>query len=72
MSHERERKVLVRTSLEIAVVSAWNLLEPATNRPRSRFLFGVQLSTDLRGPSQKNGIVKLPSRFDTLGTHALN
>jgi hypothetical protein len=42
------------------------------NQPRNSFLFGVQFRTDLRRPHQKNGIVVLPTSFDTPGTHAFN
>jgi hypothetical protein len=44
----------------------------ATNQPGNHFFFGVQFGAELHRPYQKNGIVRLPIRFDTPGTHAFN
>jgi hypothetical protein len=74
VSHAPESEDHVRTSLKVNVVrpECVNSAERAVNWPRNRFLFGVQLRTDLRRPQQKNGIVIVPIRFDTPGSHAFN
>jgi hypothetical protein len=42
------------------------------NLLQNSFLFGVRFCTDLHRAYRKNGIVMLPIRFDTPGSHAIN
>src|SRR5271155_504051 len=55
---------------------SWSPREESAGRAMSqtgcRFIFGVRFGTDLHRSHRKNGIVRLPIRFDTPGTHALN